>query len=84
MNGGYWGAVGVRGAVREKIKRQESLEKEDADLKKKVKTEFGNRRIKSPSIKVENILTRISNNSKPRHPSGLEEESQNIGGRRRG
>ena len=78
MNGGYWGAVGVRGAVREKIKRQESLEKEDADLKKKVKTEFGNRRIKSPSIKVENILTRISDNSKPRHPSGSEEDSQNI------
>ena len=60
MNGGYWGAVGVRGAVRDKIKRQESREKEDAAFKKKVKTEFANRSVKSPNIKVENILSKIS------------------------
>ena len=31
LNGGYWDAVGVRGAVRDKIKRQESIEKEKCD-----------------------------------------------------
>merc|ERR1712001_196337 len=39
LDGGYWGAVGVRGAVREKIKKQESLEKEDTKSKKKIKKE---------------------------------------------
>ena len=31
LNGGYWDVVGVRGAVRDKIKRQESIEKEKCD-----------------------------------------------------
>ena len=59
LNGGYWGAVGVRGAVREKIKKQESLEKEDTKIKKKIKRE-NSAVIRSPSITVENILTKFS------------------------
>ena len=75
MNGGYWGAVGVRGAVRDKIKRQESLEKEKAASKKKIKTQIADKNIKSPSIKVENIMTRITNNSKPKHQSSISNTS---------
>ena len=80
--------MGVRGAVREKIKRQESLEKEKAEFKKKVKTVLGEKNIKSPSIKVENIWTRITSgsskttgpspSSKSKHPSGEKHESQSI------
>ena len=56
LDGGYWGAVGVRGALREKIKKQESQEK---DLKKKIKKNTSPI-IKSPSIRVENILSRVT------------------------
>ena len=63
LNGGYWGAVGIRGTVREKIKKQESQQQEKVkkDVKKKVKKESSDSSsIKSPSIKVENILSRIT------------------------
>ena len=56
LDGGYWGAVGVRGALREKIKKQESQEN---DLKKKIKKN-ASPIIKSPSIRVENILSRVT------------------------
>ena len=45
--------MGVRGAVREKIKKQESLEKEDTKSKKKIKKE-------NSAVTVENILTRMT------------------------
>ena len=48
--------MGVRGAVREKIKKQENQEK---DLKKKVKKK-SLPITKSPCIRVENILSRIT------------------------
>ena len=53
LNGGYWGAVGIRGTVREKIKKQESQQQEKVkkDVKKKVKKESSDSSsIKSPSI----------------------------------
>ena len=53
LDGGYWGAVGVRGAVREKIKKQESLEKEDTKGKKKIKKE-------NSAVTEENILSGIT------------------------
>merc|ERR1711874_916723 len=59
LNGGYWGAVGVRGAVREKIKKQGILEKEDTKVKKKIK-KWDSAVIKTHSITVENTLSRIT------------------------
>ena len=70
--------MGVRGAVREKIKKQEHIDKEKTEFRKKIKRDFGDQNIKSPSIKVENIWTRISNNSKPKHPSGEKQESHSV------
>ena len=78
LDGGYWGAMGVRGAVRDKIKQQEHIDKEKTEFRKKVKRDFGDQNIKSPSITVENILTKISNNSKPKHPSGGKQESHSV------
>merc|ERR1719445_2395709 len=78
LDGGYWGAMGVRGAVREKIKKQEHIDKEKTEFRKKIKRDFGDQNIKSPSIQVENIWTRISNNSKPKHPSGEKQESHSV------
>jgi hypothetical protein len=43
-----------------------------------IKRDFGDQNIKSPSIKVENIWTRISNNSKPKHPNGEKQESHSV------
>ena len=70
--------MGVRGAVREKIKKQEHSDKEKTEFRKKIKRDFGDQNIKSPSITVENIWTKISNNSKPKHPSGEKQESHSV------
>ena len=70
--------MGVRGAVRDKLKRQEHIDKENTEFRKKVKKVFGDQNIKSPSINVENILTKISKNSKPKHLSGEKQESHAV------
>ncbi len=38
LDGGYWGAMGVRGAVRDKIKMQEHIDKEKTEFRKKVRS----------------------------------------------
>merc|ERR1712241_310110 len=70
LNGGYWGAVGVRGAVREKIKKQEILEKEDTKVKKKIK-KWESAVLKTHSITVENTLSRITPKSTTDKESSL-------------
>merc|ERR1712157_260776 len=37
LNGGYWDAIGVRGVVREKLEKQESIEKEEKTSQRSVK-----------------------------------------------
>ena len=66
--------------MREKIKRQESIDKENAEFKKRVKTKFGGSggAIKSPSIKVENILTKITSDSAKTSSSDGKQETRDT------
>ena len=62
--------MGVRGAVREKIKKQEILEKEDTKVKKKIK-KWESAVLKTHSITVENTLSRITPKSTTDKESSL-------------
>jgi len=62
LNGGYWDVLGVRGGVREKLEKQESIEKEE---KTQIKKENRSRRRETLSKSAsQDIETEILNESK--------------------